>query len=148
MYPIVFALHVLAATIWTGGHLVLALTVLPQALRTRSPEALLRFEQAFEHLGMAALATQVATGVWMALQVAPDWTQWLSPETPMERAVALKLALLAATALVALHARTRVIPQLRPGTLPLLAWHVAAVTLLGVAFVLTGIAFRYGGIGG
>lgn len=148
MYPYVFALHVLAATLWTGGHLVLALAVLPKALRTRSPQTLLQFEQSYEHVGMAALAIQVATGLWMALQLVPDWGQWFSPDTAMERAVSLKLALLAATALVAAHARARVIPNLSAQTLPLMAWHVSAVTLLGVGFVLTGVAFRYGGVGG
>ncbi|GAB2730869.1 CopD family protein [Melaminivora jejuensis] len=148
MYPYVFSLHVLAATIWTGGHLVLALTVLPRAVRARSPQMLLQFEQSYEHVGMAALAIQIASGLWMALQLVPDWGQWFSPDTGMEQAIALKLALLAATALVAAHARLRVIPQLRPETLPLMAWHVAAITLLGVAFVLTGISFRYGGVGG
>lgn len=148
MYPYVFSLHVLAATIWTGGHLVLALTVLPRAVRARSPQMLLQFKQSYEHVGMAALAIQIASGLWMALQLVPDWGQWFSPDTGMEQAIALKLALLAATALVAAHARLRVIPQLRPETLPLMAWHVAAITLLGVAFVLTGISFRYGGVGG
>lgn len=148
MYPILFALHVLAATIWTGGHLVLALTVLPRALRARSPETLLQFEQAYEHVGMGALAVQVATGLWMALQLVPDWGRWFSPGSGLERAVSVKLLLLALTALVAAHARSRVIPQLRAETLPLMAWHVAAITVLGVGFVLTGISFRYGGVGG
>lgn len=44
MYGILLFLHILAATIWTGGHLVLATAVLPGVLRDRSPEALLRFE--------------------------------------------------------------------------------------------------------
>ncbi|SDL97381.1 Copper resistance protein D [Oryzisolibacter propanilivorax] len=148
MYPYVFSLHVLAATIWTGGHLVLALAVLPRALRTRSPQTLLQFEQAYEHVGMAALAIQVATGLWLALQLVPDWTAWVNPGDAMERAVTMKLALLLATALVAAHARARVIPNLSAQTLPLMAWHVGAVTLLGVAFVLTGVSFRYGGVGG
>lgn len=148
MYPYVFALHLLAATVWTGGHLVLALAVLPRALRARSPEALLAFEQAYEPVGMPALAIQVATGVWMALQLVPDWGQWFSPQAPLANAVALKLALLAGTVLVAAHARLRVIPYLRAETLVLMAWHVGAVTLLSVGFVLTGVAFRYGGVGG
>ena len=147
MYPYVFALHLLAATVWTGGHLVLAFTVLPRALRQRSPQALLDFEQGYEHVGMPALIIQVATGLWMALQLVPDWGQWFSPDAPLERAVSLKLALLAATLLVAAHARLRVIPTLSARTLPLMAWHVAAVTLLSVGFVLTGLAFRYGGLG-
>ncbi|MBS0391345.1 MAG: CopD family protein [Proteobacteria bacterium] len=146
MYPYIFSLHVLAATIWTGGHLVLALTVLPRALRERNPQRLLDFEQGYEKLGMPALAFQVASGLWMALQLVPDWGHWFSPDTGLERAVALKLALLGSTALVAAHARLRVIPRLSAATLPLMAWHVAAVTLLSVGFVLTGISFRYGGL--
>lgn len=146
MYPYIFSLHVLAATIWTGGHLVLAFTVLPRALRERNPQVLLDFEQGYEKLGMPALAIQVASGLWMALQLVPDWGHWFSPDTALARAVALKLALLASTALVAAHARLRVIPRLSAATLPLMAWHVAAVTLLSVGFVLAGISFRYGGL--
>ena len=72
MYPWIFSLHLLAATVWTGGHLVLALTVLPRALRLRNPQVLLDFEQGYEKLGMPALAIQVASGLWMALQLVPD----------------------------------------------------------------------------
>ena len=147
MYRAVFALHVLAATVWTGGHLVLALTVLPRALRERSPAVLLGFERGYEWLGLTALAIQVATGLWMALQLVPGVGHWFALATPPARAVALKLALLAATALVAAHAQLRVIPRLRAETLPLMAWHVAAVTLLSVGFVLAGVALRYGGLG-
>jgi len=146
IYPYIFSLHLLAATVWTGGHLVLALTVLPRALRERNPQRLLDFEQGYEKVGMPALAIQVASGLWMALQLVPDWEQCFSPDTALERAVATKLVLLASTALVAAHARLRVIPSLSAATLPLMAWHVAAVTLLSVGFVLTGISFRYGGL--
>ena len=50
---------------------------------------LLDFEQGYEKLGMPALAIQVASGLWMALQLVPDWRQWFSPSTGLERAVAL-----------------------------------------------------------
>ena len=49
---------------------------------------------------------------------------------PVARAIALKLGLLLLTALIAAHARFRVIARLSAQTLPLMAWHVAAVTLL------------------
>ena len=58
MYGTLLLLHVLAATIWTGGHLVLALTVLPRVLRERSPAELLRFESAYERIGLPALGVQ------------------------------------------------------------------------------------------
>ena len=52
MYGTMLLLHILAATIWTGGHLVLALTVLPRVMRERSPSKLLEFESAYERIGI------------------------------------------------------------------------------------------------
>ncbi|MFO1182073.1 CopD family protein [Ottowia sp.] len=145
MYAVILFLHVLGATIWVGGHLVLAVCWLPRIVRERAPEQLLAFEQRFERLGMSALALQVVTGVWMAHQLVPDVGQWLHPQSPLAHAIALKLGLLLATAAVAVHARLRVLPRLTPATLPLMAGHVLAVTALGVAFVAAGVALRFGG---
>ena len=146
MYALMLFLHVLGATVWTGGHLVLALTWLPRVLRERSPEQLLRFEQGYERIGMPALVLQIVTGLWMAYQMVPSVAQWLSPDTPVARAIALKLVLLLCTALIAAHARLRVIPRLLADTLPLMACHVAAVTLLSVGFVAVGVSLRFGGV--
>ncbi|HRN06222.1 MAG TPA: CopD family protein [Ottowia sp.] len=146
MYALMLFLHVLGATVWTGGHLVLALTWLPRVLRERSPEQLLRFEQGYERIGMPALVLQIVTGLWMAYQMVPSVAQWLSPDTPVARAIALKLVLLLCTALIAAHARLRVIPRLSADTLPLMAWHVGAVTLLSVGFVAVGVSLRFGGL--
>ncbi len=146
MYALMLFLHVLGATVWTGGHLVLALTWLPHVLRERSPEQLLRFEQGYERIGMPALVLQIVTGLWMAYQMVPSVAQWLSPDTPVARAIALKLVLLLCTALIAAHARLRVIPRLSADTLPLMAWHVGAVTLLSVGFVAVGVLLRFGGV--
>ena len=146
MYALMLFLHVLGATVWTGGHLVLALTWLPRVLRERSSEQLLRFEQGYERIGMPALVLQIVTGVWMAYQMVPSVAQWLSPDTPVARAIALKLVLLLCTALIAAHARLRVIPRLSADTLPLMAWHVGAVTLLSVGFVAVGVSLRFGGV--
>lgn len=146
MYALMLFLHVLGATVWTGGHLVLAVTWLPRVLRERSPEQLLRFEQGYERIGMPALVLQIVTGLWMAYQMVPSVAQWLSPDTPVARAIALKLVLLLCTALIAAHARLRVIPRLSADTLPLMAWHVGAVTLLSVGFVAVGVSLRFGGL--
>ena len=146
MYALMLFLHVLGATVWTGGHLVLALTWLPRVLRERSPEQLVRFEQGYERIGMPALVLQIVTGLWMAYQMVPSVAQWLSPDTPVARAIALKLVLLLCTALIAAHARLRVIPRLSADTLPLMACHVGAVTLLSVGFVAVGVSLRFGGV--
>lgn len=146
MSGLILFIHILAATVWVGGHLVLSLVVLPRALRLRSPRVLLDFEQGYERVGMPALLLQVLTGLHMAHQLVPDVARWLSPDDGLARAVALKLGLLALTLLIAAHARLRVIPRLSAATLPLMAWHVAAVTLLSVAFVAVGVSLRFGGV--
>lgn len=143
MYAVILALHVLGATIWTGGHLVLVFTVFPRALRARDPRILLDFEQGYEKIGMPALLVQVASGLWLAAQLLPP-SQWFSMQTPPSHAIATKLLLLALTAGIAAHARLRVIPRLHAETLPLMAWHARAVTLLSVLFVLTGVGLRTG----
>ena len=46
--------HLLGATIWTGGHLILSLVVLPKALLKHDIDVLLQFEAQFEKVGMSA----------------------------------------------------------------------------------------------
>jgi len=146
MYQLVLMLHVLGATIWTGGHLVLACSVLPAALRRRSPEVLLQFEAGFEKLGMPALVIQVLSGLWLASLRLPSLTSWFRFETVDERLAATKIILLLATIALAANARLRVIPRLHAGNLHVLAWHIGAVTVISVLFVIVGVAFRTGGL--
>lgn len=145
MFIYVLTLHILAATVWTGGHLILAFTVLPRALKARDTSILLDFEEGFERIGIPALIIQVASGVWMAWYLVPDFSTWFSFESYVETSIAVKLGLLAATAMLALNARFRVIPNLTPETLPLMGWHIRIVTLFAVGFVIAGAALSAGG---
>lgn len=142
MYSYLLLIHILGASIWTGGHLILALTVLPRALAAREPAILLAFESGFERLGMSALAIQVVTGTWMAYTMRPDIVAWFSLEDLTSRLITLKLALLLATGLTALDARFRVIPNLSVQTLPVMARRIVFVTVLAVGFVIVGVSFR------
>jgi putative copper export protein len=144
MYSYVLLLHVLAATIWTGGHLVLASVVLPRALAARDPRILLAFESGFERIGMPALLVQVASGLWMAHALQPDFSAWLAFDTPPAMLIAIKLALLLVTVLTALDARLRIIPTLSHETLPVMARRVVLVTVASVLFVVVGVSFRGG----
>lgn len=143
MTAILLLMHLLGATIWTGGHLVLAVTILPRVLKDRDVASLHWFEQGYERLGMPALLVQVITGLWLAWQKQPSLALWFDPGAgPIAELVRLKLMLLLLTTLVAAHARFRVIPRLSPATLPLMGWHIVAMTLISVAFVATGLSFR------
>jgi putative copper export protein len=144
MYRYVLLLHVLAATVWTGGHLVLALRILPDVLKRRSASMLLDFEKRYEALGMSALVVQVISGVWLASQLVP-WSMWLSLGNPISRMVVMKLACLALTICFALDAQLRVLPRLRDDNVQTMVPHITAVTILAVLFVVAGVGFRTGG---
>jgi len=144
MYRLLVTLHLLGATVWVGGHLVLSLSVLPRALRAGNPEIVRDFESGFERLGIPALLVQVVTGLWLAAHWSPDVAGWFFPSTPQDKLIRVKLALLAATIGLAVHARLRVIPRLDAAHLRSLAYHVVVVTLLGVALLVAGVAIRTG----
>lgn len=145
MLATLLLLHLLGAAIWVGGHLILALRILPRALRERDPEPVRAFEAAFEPLGIPALLVQVASGLALAWLFSPRIGDWLSLEGAVSVHIALKLLLLAITVGLAAHARLRLIPRLDAERLPALAGHIVAVTTVSVLFVLVGVSFRTGG---
>ncbi len=86
MFYTILALHVLGATIWTGGHLVLAFTVLPRALRARDPAILQDFEQGYERIGIPALLVQLPPGSgWPGRWCPTPVTGCASPIPPRRR---------------------------------------------------------------
>jgi putative copper export protein len=143
-YYTFLSLHIVGATIWAGGHLVLTLAVLPQAMRERRAATVNEFEQQFERIGLPALAVQIVSGLWLAQHLLGSPDHWFE-STPVARVVQVKLGLLVLTVGLAVHARFRVIPRLTDATLSTLAWHIRVVTLAAVLFVLAGASIRFGG---
>lgn len=144
MYELAFFLHLLAATVWTGGHLILATTILPQALKQRDIAFIQRFENSYERIGIPALLIQVVTGLYLANRFLPDHSLWFDFSHPIVRVISIKLLLLFATLALAIDARFRVIPKLSANNLVALAWHIIPVTILSVLFVVAGAAFKTG----
>ncbi|MCJ8350925.1 CopD family protein [Moritella sp.] len=144
MYGLLLLLHILAATIWTGGHIVLSIVILPRVLKERSPEQLQRFESVYEKIGMPALIIQIITGLMLAHHMLPDFNQWVNFSNPITHVLAMKLILLALTVGFALHARFRVIPYLSAQNLKVMAWHIIPVTIFSILFVVVGVSFRTG----
>ena len=145
MYIYIVLIHILAATIWTGGHIILSLLILPKALRAKDPEILMEFENGFEKIGMPALFLQVASGLWLVYQLVPEVSTWFSFADHTVTMIALKLIVLGITAAFALNARLRVVPKLTADTLVLFAWHIVPVTILSVCFVILGVGIHAGG---
>ncbi|WP_159737217.1 CopD family protein [Vibrio atypicus] len=144
MYGILLTLHILAATIWTGGHIVLAVVVLPRVLRERSAQRLLDFESVYEKIGMPALIIQIITGFMLAYRMLPDVSLWFDMSIPIAHGIAAKLILLLLTFAFALDARFRVIPKLSASNLKDMALHIIPVTLFSILFVIVGVSFRVG----
>jgi putative copper export protein len=139
-------IHLIAGSIWVGGHLVLALSLLPEAIAKRDPELINGFERIYERIGLPAMVVQVATGLWLAHGIQPEIEAWLELSDPVALTISLKLACLAATMALAVHARLAIIPRLNAARLPMLGAHIVAVTALALVFVWLGLAFRYGGV--
>ena len=148
-HHLLLILHLICATIWIGGHLYLSICLLPKILRRKDVALLLSYEKSFEPLGMSALLLLVFTGIWMTLQYGVSISQWFSFSSPIERVVSVKLILLFITILFALSAQIRVLPKLRNNNirkLPEMAFHIIAVTIIGIVMLILGTFVRYGGI--
>ena len=144
MYGLLLLLHILGATIWTGGHIVLSVVVLPRVLRERSPAQLLAFEAVYEKIGMPALIIQVVTGLLLSYRMLPDVSQWFNLSNPAAQVLMSKFILLALTIGFAIDARFRVIPVLSEKNLNSMAWHIVPVTIFSILFVVAGVSFRTG----
>ena len=143
MYNLILVGHILAATIWTGGHLFLALGLLPKVLKTNDYQMLLDFERLYERVGIPALLVQVASGLYLAYRLVPDFGKWLSFNDHLTIHVGIKVLLLLGTVVLALIANFIIIPNLsKANNLKIMAVLAYTVTTLSVLFVITGASFR------
>ena len=134
--------HIIAATIWTGGHLILSISFLPKALKKNDFTIIEQFEEKFERIGIPALLILVISGIYMAIVYTTGFFEFDFSDH-YTRHVVIKLVLLIFTIILAIHARFVLIPKrdLKP-----LSYHIILVTLLAVGFVFVGFSTRSGGI--
>ncbi|WP_205472803.1 copper resistance protein CopD [Agarivorans sp. Alg241-V36] len=144
IYSLLLISHLVAATVWTGGHIVLSTVILPKVLKAKTPQMLLDFEQSFEKVGMPALIIQVITGLLLAYRWLPDLSLGFAFNNPISHAIATKLLLLSLTFGLAIDAKLRVLPNLSEEKLWDMAFHIIGVTILSIGFVIVGLSFRLG----
>ena len=137
-------IHVAGATVWVGGHLLLSLRYLPEALRLGNPDIIKTFEKKYEAIGMPALLLQVVTGLYISLQ--QYQVSLFGLNNGVEKAVTLKLSLLLITVLLALNVRFFIFPKLSADNLKWLAFHIVLVTLISLIMLFLGVSIRFGGI--
>ncbi len=90
----------------------------------------------------------VITGVRMSYIYTIKISNWFQFENPIERVVSLKLIGLATIVLLALSAQFYVLPRLKTDDtkLPLMTFHIIAVTTISIIMLILGSFVRYGGI--
>lgn len=145
-HQIVLIIHLLAASVWVGGHLFLSFRLLPEALKKKEASIIINFKNKFEPVGMPALVILLLTGIIMAYDFGVPVSDWFSFGSPIERLVSLKLSLLLLTFILAINAQLFVFPKLTSDKLNPVAFQIIAVTMVGVTMLILGSFFRLGGI--
>ncbi|MFD2942406.1 copper resistance protein CopD [Flavobacterium notoginsengisoli] len=146
LHHFILIIHLLAATVWVGGHLLLSISYLPKALRKKDPQIILNFEKKFERLGMSSLALLIFTGIWMSYDFGVTIETWFDFSGGFEKVVSAKLVLLFLTFVCAICAQLYFIPNLNQYNMKIMSLIILTVTLIGVAMLVLGSTLRYGGI--
>jgi len=146
MHHILLIIHLVSATVWVGGHLILCFRYLPQAIKQKNTAIISDFESKFEPIGIPALILLLITGVFLSFQYGINLSNWFSFSQPIETIVSIKLIILASIVVLAIHARVFIIPSLSIKSLPSLMWHIILVTSLSVLMLVLGTFVRFGGI--
>lgn len=111
-HQITLIIHLLSATIWVGGHLILLLRYVPKAIKNKSLEELSIFRKNFEPIGMPSLLILIITGILMAYDYNITFNRWFSFENSIEKIVSIKLILLLISLSLALITMKLVLPTL------------------------------------
>ncbi|NOX17714.1 MAG: copper resistance protein CopD [Chlorobi bacterium] len=139
-YKILVILHILSAAIWVGGGLILSFAILPRVRKENNNSMLVEFIKAFYKIGFAALALQFLTGFRLAMGHLPI-SEWFLFNGKASELIALKLALLLLTFILAFRARYFCLPE-EGGKLTKISVNIYLTTLIGILLVLTGLSFR------
>lgn len=136
-------IHVLAATVWTGGHLALVFMYLIPAIKENDLTDILIFELKYEKVGMPALLLLVITGLYQSYQVVPDLNLWFDFSNHFIAHFSAKIIMILIIVSLALDMKLRVMKQASINLFSF-SWHVFVVTILSVLLVITGLSFRLG----
>lgn len=145
-HHILLIIHLICATIWVGGHLFLAVRILPKAIREKDVKGLQNFKSRYEPIGMPALIILVVTGIMMAYDYNVTLGTWFSFSNGIERVVSIKLILLLVTFAMAVTADRFIFPKLNENNIYKAGIFIVSVTLIGLAMLVLGSFVRYGGI--
>ncbi|MBT8258720.1 MAG: CopD family protein [Bacteroidia bacterium] len=139
---IVIFIHLICATVWAGGHLILSIGFLPPAIKKQDFTIIESFESRYERIGIPSLLLLLITGIILSFHYCPQFLEFALNDH-YTRHIFIKFILLILTIILAVHARFYLIPKRNINTL---SWHILLVTLIALLFVFTGFSARSGGL--
>lgn len=145
-HHLILIFHLLAASVWVGGHLVLSIRYLPEALKKKDVSVLVNFKDKFEPVGLPSLAILLVTGILMAYHYDVTFTKWFSFTNGIEKVISTKLSLLFISVIMAINAQLFVFPKVKSERLFPVAFLIVTITIIGVAMLVLGSLVRIGGL--
>lgn len=145
-HQIILIIHLLAASIWVGGHLFLILRILPATLQQKDISILSDFRLKFGKIGMSSLLILVVTGILLAYDYNVPISDWFSFSNPIEKIVSIKLLLLFTSLSLAVHAQKVVFTKLTSNIMLPAIVEISIVTLIAVSMLILGSLVRVGGL--
>jgi uncharacterized membrane protein len=145
-HQIILIIHLLAASIWVGGHLFLILRILPATLQQKDISILSDFRLKFGKIGMPSLLILVVTGILLAYDYNVPISDWFSFSNPIEKIISIKLLLLFTSLSLAVHAQKVVFPKLTSNRMLPAIVEIIIVTLIAVSMLILGSLVRVGGL--
>lgn len=139
-------LHLVAASLWCGGALVLALTILPTLWRREGLTVLPAMLLTLDRINLAALAVLLASGYALAWHWLPDAAGWFQSDLRQADLIQMKWLLLVAAAALAGWARIYLLPVWTPARRLALTVYLLGNVAIGLAMVWLGTRFRYDGL--
>ena len=145
-HQIILIIHLLAASIWVGGHLFLILRILPATLQQKDISILSDFRLKFGKIGMPSSLILVVTGILLAYDYNVPISDWFSFSNPIEKIVSIKLLLLFTSLSLAVHAQKVVFTKLTSNIMLPAIVEISIVTLIAVSMLILGSLVRVGGL--
>jgi len=130
-HHLILIFHLLAASVWVGGHLVLSIRYLPEAFKKKDVSVLVNFKNKFEPVGLPSLAILLVTGILMAYHYDVTFTKWFSFANGIEKVISTKLSLLFISVIMAINAQLFVFPKIKSERLFPVAFLIVTITIIG-----------------
>lgn len=139
-------LHLIAAAVWLGGGLLMALATLPGLWRPGGPATLPPTLLVAERLHLGALVVLLLTGYGLAWHWLPDAASWFQSDLRQADLIQLKWLLLIAAAALSGWARIYLLPTWTPARRLALTVYLLGNLLIALAMTWVGTRFRYDGL--